>query len=80
MIATTETPTITACRLSLRAAAERDDCDMVPAVAVVEEHFDARWPQPERGCISVDVTYSSKGYRALYGYRVSDGELSLWQD
>lgn len=36
--------------------------------------------EEEPGFVLVDVEYNSKGYRALYEYRVQDGNFCLAQD
>jgi len=59
---------------SLAAAGERDDCDVEPLVYAIDE------TERARGFVDVDVTYSGRGWRALYEYRHRDDRLFLAQD
>lgn len=66
----------TAKLLALAAATDRDDCDIEPCIIEVQ-----RTPLTDGTfVVEVDVQYTRCGYRALYGYRERDGDLSLYQD
>ena len=57
----------------------RTDCDIAPRMHEIDIVSEPGW-------VMVDIAYSSRGYRALYGMRIDPtkrvrgGRFSLWQD